>query len=134
MSRRNTIYAIVIFLDALNQESAQGLHSRAAPSVEAHHPVNGLDTGRNSGGRRIQNFVQFVWDRRKLFGAKGSLSIQVKYIFFCRHDSQKTYSYFHFLSVCLFVCFSVCLLFLNYHLLTLFLLTSFFLFCLTILS
>ena len=29
------------------------LHSRAAPSVESHHHVNGPDTGRNYGGRRI---------------------------------------------------------------------------------
>ena len=27
---------------------------RAAPSVEAHYCVNGLDTGRNHGGRRIE--------------------------------------------------------------------------------
>ena len=27
-------------------------HSRAEPSVEAHHRVNGQDTGRNSRGRR----------------------------------------------------------------------------------
>ena len=31
------------------------LHSRAAPSVEAHHPSVGPDTGINSGGRRIKN-------------------------------------------------------------------------------
>ena len=36
-------------IKALNQE----LHSRAAPNVEAYHRVNGPDTGRNSGGRRI---------------------------------------------------------------------------------
>ena len=30
------------------------LHSRAAPIVEAHHRVNGPDTGRNSGGRQIE--------------------------------------------------------------------------------
>ena len=40
--------------DAMNQESALELHSRAEPSVEAHHLVNGADTGRNSGGRRIK--------------------------------------------------------------------------------
>ena len=34
-------------------EPALELHSRAAPSVEAHHHVNGPDTGRNLGGRRI---------------------------------------------------------------------------------
>ena len=38
---------------ALNQEPALELHSRAAPSVEAHHCVNGPDTERNSGGRSI---------------------------------------------------------------------------------
>ena len=38
-------------LKALNQ--ALELHSRAAPSVEAHHCVNGSDTVRKSGGRRI---------------------------------------------------------------------------------
>ena len=41
-----------IWLQALNQEPALELHSRAAPSVEAHHCVNSPDTGRNSGGRR----------------------------------------------------------------------------------
>ena len=30
------------------------LHSRAAPSVEAHHRSVGPDTGRNSGGRQIK--------------------------------------------------------------------------------
>ena len=34
-------------------EPALELHSRAVPSVEAHHRVNGPDTGRNSGGRQI---------------------------------------------------------------------------------
>ena len=29
------------------------LHSRAAPSVEAHHRVNSPNTGRNSGGGQI---------------------------------------------------------------------------------
>ena len=28
------------------------VNSRAAPSVETHHCVHGLDSGRNSGGRR----------------------------------------------------------------------------------
>ena len=41
-------------LKATNQEPVLELHERATPSVEAHHPVNGLDTGRNSGGRRIK--------------------------------------------------------------------------------
>ena len=31
------------------------LHSRAAPSVAAHHHVNGPNTGRNSRGRQIKN-------------------------------------------------------------------------------
>ena len=34
-------------------EIALELHSRAAPSVEAHHCVNDPEPGRNSGGRRI---------------------------------------------------------------------------------
>ena len=34
-------------------EPAQELHSRAVPSVEAHHCVNGPNTKRNSGGRQI---------------------------------------------------------------------------------
>ena len=34
-------------------EPAQELHSRAVPSVEAHHRSVGPDTGRNSGGRLI---------------------------------------------------------------------------------
>ena len=29
-------------------------HSRAAPSVEAHHRVSGPNTGRNCGGRQIK--------------------------------------------------------------------------------
>ena len=41
-------------MKAPNQEAALGLYSRAAPSVEAHHYVNGPDTGRNSGGRQIK--------------------------------------------------------------------------------
>ena len=40
-----------------NQVPALGLHNRAVPSVEAHHHVNGPDTGRNSGGRRIKIFI-----------------------------------------------------------------------------
>ena len=35
-------------------EPALELHSRAAPSVEAHHCVSGPNTGKNSGGRRIK--------------------------------------------------------------------------------
>ena len=35
-------------------EPALELHSRAAPSVEAHQHVSGPNTGRNSGGRRIK--------------------------------------------------------------------------------
>ena len=34
-------------------EPAIELHSRAAPSVEAHHSFSGPDQGRNSGGRWI---------------------------------------------------------------------------------
>ena len=34
-------------------EPAQELQSRAASSVEAHHRVNGPDTGSNSGGRQV---------------------------------------------------------------------------------
>ena len=37
--------------EAPNQEPVLELHSRAVPSVEVHHCVNGPDTGRNSGGR-----------------------------------------------------------------------------------
>ena len=36
-------------------EPALELKSRAVPSVKAHHPVSGPNTGRNSGGRRIKN-------------------------------------------------------------------------------
>ena len=38
---------------APHQESALELQSRAAPSVKAHHCVNSLDTGKNSGERRM---------------------------------------------------------------------------------
>ena len=34
-------------------EPAQEQQSRAVPSVEAHHHVNGPDTGKNTGGRWI---------------------------------------------------------------------------------
>ena len=37
-----------------NQEPALELHSRAAPSVEAHHHINSPETGENSGGRQIK--------------------------------------------------------------------------------
>ena len=30
------------------------LHSRAVPSVDAHHHISGPNTERNSGGRRIK--------------------------------------------------------------------------------
>ena len=40
-----------------NIEPTLELNSRATPSVEAHHPVNGPDTGRFSGGRRIKNLT-----------------------------------------------------------------------------
>ena len=39
---------------ALNQDPALELHSRTVPSVEAHHHVNGPDTGSNSKGRQIK--------------------------------------------------------------------------------
>ena len=39
-----------------NQEPALELHSRAAPSLEAHHHVNGPDIVRNSRVRRIKKF------------------------------------------------------------------------------
>ena len=34
--------------------------SRAVPTVEAHHCVNGPDTGRNSGGRPIKKIQLFT--------------------------------------------------------------------------
>ena len=42
-----------IWIQAPNQKPALELHSRAAPSVEAHHRSVGPDAGRNSGGRLI---------------------------------------------------------------------------------
>ena len=42
-----------VWIKAPNQEPTLELHSRAAPSVEAHHRVSGPTTGRNSGGRQI---------------------------------------------------------------------------------
>ena len=41
------------------KEPALELHSGAAPTVEAHHRVNGPDIGRNSGGRRIKKIPLF---------------------------------------------------------------------------
>ena len=37
-------------------EPALELHSRAAPSLEAHHCKDGPDAGRNSGGGRKKSF------------------------------------------------------------------------------
>ena len=42
-----------IWIQAPNQEPALELHSRAAPSVEAHHRSVGPDARRNSGGKGI---------------------------------------------------------------------------------
>ena len=44
-----TRYCLAVIIS----EPALELHSRAAPRVEAHHRVNNLNTGRNSGGTRI---------------------------------------------------------------------------------
>ena len=49
-----TMPSTQVWIQALNQEPAQGLHNGALPSVEAHHHVNGPDTGSNSGGRRTK--------------------------------------------------------------------------------
>ena len=47
---------------APNQETVLELHRRAAPSVDAHHYVNGPDTERNSGGRWIiKKTVMVMW-------------------------------------------------------------------------
>ena len=48
-----SIGVVCILLISPKSEPALDLHTRAAPSVEAHYHVNGPDTGRNSGGRRI---------------------------------------------------------------------------------
>ena len=40
-------------IESPKSEPALELHSRAAPSVEAHHCSDGPDVGRNSGGRQI---------------------------------------------------------------------------------
>ena len=42
------------------KKPALELHSWAAPSVEAHHSVNGPNTGRNSGGRQIKKVISAV--------------------------------------------------------------------------
>ena len=49
MSRSSSVPEFCLLLPTLE------LNSRAAPSVEEHHSVNGPDTGRNSGGRQIKN-------------------------------------------------------------------------------
>ena len=62
-----------IWIQAPNQEPALELHSRAAPSVEAHHHVKGPDTGRNFGGRRIiKNYKKLIFTR--------SFSLVEKYV------------------------------------------------------
>ena len=53
-------------IKALNQEPTLGLHSGAAPSVEALHHVNDPDTGRNSGGRRL---VTHAHSNKNRFGS-----------------------------------------------------------------
>ena len=49
------------WIEPPNQEPALELQSMAVPRVEAHHSVNGPDTGRNSGGRRTKknNYSNF---------------------------------------------------------------------------
>ena len=47
------------------------LHSRAALSVEAHHHVNGPDTGKNSGGRWI--IKKLYWYRHKVCPEIGNI-------------------------------------------------------------
>ena len=42
------------WIQAPKLEPTLELHSRAAPSVEAHHGIDDPDTGKNSGGRRIK--------------------------------------------------------------------------------
>ena len=50
---------------APNKEPTLELHSRAAPRFEAHHPVHGPDTERNSGGRRIKKSYTIVMSQQK---------------------------------------------------------------------
>ena len=47
------VYAFQNNINGHKSESALELHSRAAPSVEAHHRVSGPNTERNSQGRRM---------------------------------------------------------------------------------
>ena len=54
----DTIALKQIWIQAPNQEPALKLHSRAVPSVDAHHHVNGPDTGINSRARRIIKKIQ----------------------------------------------------------------------------
>ena len=71
VSRAYPTWYVVSPQHAPNQEPALELHSRAAPSVEAHHHVNGPDTGRNSRGRwiiffgKILIFYQKKWQYLK---------------------------------------------------------------------
>ena len=52
----NEVYLILRIHDLILyiHELALELLSRAAPSVEAHHHVNGHDKGRNSGERQMK--------------------------------------------------------------------------------
>ena len=65
-------YGTIAYLEAPNQEPKQELHSRAAPSVEAHHLVNGPDTGRNSRGRRKKKFKSAITFSDNLLGFHSS--------------------------------------------------------------
>ena len=57
VQKLRTVIGVVIWIKALNQEPALELHSRAVPSLKAHHRGNGPDKGRNSGGRQKKNIL-----------------------------------------------------------------------------
>ena len=48
---QNGIKVQYLYYNSLLIFNANKVNSRAVPSVEAHHPVHGPGTGRNSGGR-----------------------------------------------------------------------------------
>ena len=66
-------------IKALNQEPSLELHSRAPQRVKAHDCVNGLDTGRNSLGRRIIKKLRHLRYKMLSLGIKFNIGRNPKF-------------------------------------------------------
>ena len=75
------VHKVLVIIDPwprdLHSRGCWILNSRAAPSVEAHHCVHGPNTGRNSGGRRINFFLMLALFRRASFWPPSMVYISV---------------------------------------------------------